>query len=80
MNREVIVRDSSHIKRVAWDYETNTLVVEFNIGSVYRYNYVGPLIFGALISSASVGRYFSDHIRFNSSFPYEQIGGWPVSE
>lgn len=77
MNREVFVYDSSHIKRVGWDYETNTLVVEFNAGLVYRYDYVGPLIFGALISSESVGRYFSDHIRSNSTFPYEQIGGWP---
>lgn len=60
---------SSQIKSVGHDGDT--LEVEFNSGSVYRYKGVPADTYGQLLLADSAGRFFRDHIR--NSFPYERI-------
>jgi lysyl-tRNA synthetase class 2 len=54
---------SNVIKSFDYDEKTQTLRVEFNNGSVYKYHDVPEKDYKALKSSPSVGQYFNTHIR-----------------
>lgn len=64
---------SSHIKAVAHDFDSSTLVVEFHSGAIWKYTPVTRKGFDLLISSESKGKFFRQHIRENSSITAERI-------
>ncbi len=51
------------IKSFDYDEPTQTLRVEFNSGSVYKYQDVPDSVYQGLKSAPSVGQYFNSHIR-----------------
>jgi hypothetical protein len=61
MRREPV--RSSNLRSVGYDPSTATLEIEFNSGGVYRYSGVPAHVHDSLLSSGSLGRYFSNHIR-----------------
>jgi hypothetical protein len=56
---------SSNVASVGWDRETSTLEVEFTSGAIYQYFDVREDVFRELISAASVGKYFNEHVKGN---------------
>jgi len=62
---------SNVIKSFDYDEKTQTLRVEFNNGSVYKYHDVPEKDYKALKSSPSVGQYFNTHIREKYGFDRE---------
>jgi hypothetical protein len=54
---------SSNIRAVGYDADTSTLTVEFHGGRVYRYRGVPASVYRGLMSAASHGSYFHDHIK-----------------
>jgi hypothetical protein len=71
MRREPVV--SSNIKAVGHDEKTSILEVEFNSGSVYQYTGVPKEVYTALVSAASVGKYFGASVK--GVYPFEKISG-----
>lgn len=69
MNRIPVV--SSNLASVG--YEGGILEIEFKSGLVYQYSGVPAYVFEALMSAPSHGKYFSAHIRNNSSYPCRQV-------
>ena len=57
----VVARNSSNIRRFAWD--NGTLIVEFLSGQVYRYEGVPVEKFSEFCCSQSKGQYFARSIR-----------------
>lgn len=55
--------ESSSIAEVGYDANYATLEVMFKDGTVYQYFDVPQNICGEMLSSDSVGRYFSSHVR-----------------
>ena len=77
--------DSSQIKAVGHDAETNTLGVRFHPGkrdreaglpySEYHYRDVSDDMFQAMRSAESVGTWFGENIkRFPEQYPFVKIG------
>ncbi len=60
---EMIDVQSSNLQQVGYDAETRTLDVVFKNGDLYHYEDVSEEVFDKLMDSASLGRYFSMHIR-----------------
>ena len=55
--------ESSDLKSVGYDNETQTLEIEFNSGPVYEYNNVPASIYEGLINAHSLGLYFNQNIK-----------------
>ncbi len=71
----IIVRDlvvSSNINSIGYDPESSTLEVEFINSGTYQYYGVPEDIYLKLRSSASIGKFFHDHIK-NGGFDYKLI-------
>jgi hypothetical protein len=54
---------SSNINSIGCDEATNTLEVEFNSGSIYRYSGVPEHEYEGLLNASSKGRYLNTHIK-----------------
>jgi len=54
---------SSDLRSVGYEEETQTLEIEFNSGSVYRYANVPPHEYEGLINASSKGKYFHANIK-----------------
>ena len=61
MIRHVVI--SSELHSIGYAPEQSTLEVEFQSGGVYRYYAVPEVVFVALMSAQSKGRYFNANIR-----------------
>ncbi|HEX8087765.1 MAG TPA: KTSC domain-containing protein [Blastocatellia bacterium] len=61
MNR--IRVSSSNLASVGYDYDTQTLEIEFKGGSIYRYPNVPESIYAGLMNAGSKGGYFNSHIK-----------------
>lgn len=61
MDRMVV--ESSNLKSVGYDPDTETLEIEFRNGSVYRYAGVPQAIYDGLMEARSKGSYHYQHIR-----------------
>lgn len=46
-------------------YESNTLYITFNRGGTYSYSGVPQSVYQGLMSAASKGSYFHEHVRNN---------------
>jgi len=64
---------SSNIKSVWYDMENSVLGIEFHHWWVYHYSWVPVWVYNSLISSSSVGSYFSNNIKDNDNFICRKI-------
>ena len=76
MQRQTV--DSTQLKSVGFDEESNTLEIEFQKGSVYQYS--GPRVkeyydglMAAQSSGDSVGQYFNRVIRHCTDTTYRKV-------
>ena len=53
---------SSMLASAAHDEDSNVLELEFNVGTVYRYFQVPRHVYEGLMSAASPGTFFRQHI------------------
>jgi hypothetical protein len=79
--KSVFYRDSSFVKNVAWDEDSESLFIRFNSGTTWVYFGVPRNIYSELIKSPSVGQYFNVNIRnlyssqrINYPFPEDNNG------
>jgi hypothetical protein len=61
MLRQVV--DSSSLRSIGYDRETETLEVEFHSGGIYRYNGVPFDTWWAFRQSESKGKFFQERVR-----------------
>lgn len=54
---------SSNLAEVGYDYELETLEVQFTHGGVYQYFNVPPFMHDRLMSADSLGRFFNAEIK-----------------
>lgn len=66
MNRQSV--NSSDLKSVGYDEETQTLEIEFRSGAIYEYYNVPQNIYDGLMSASSYGKYFNQNIRDNYQY------------
>jgi len=57
--------DSSMIKRVVFNFATNSLKVEFNGGALYEYANVDPQLYEDMCKAESQGKFFNEKIKNN---------------
>lgn len=69
MRREPVESDA--LRSVGYDPGRRILEIEFASGTVYRYFEVPEEVYAGLMTAASHGEFFSDHIR-DVGFDYEQ--------
>ncbi|MFA5188286.1 MAG: KTSC domain-containing protein [Patescibacteria group bacterium] len=60
--------NSTDLKSVGYEPQTNILEIEFKKGSIYQYSEVPDYIYTGLIGAASHGKYFNAHIKKHFSF------------
>jgi len=60
MNRESV--DSSNVKSVGYDLQTQTLEAEFSSGAVYQYEGVSPELHQSLMDADSIGGFLRTNI------------------
>jgi len=60
------------MRSVAYDPETETMIIDFHSGGSYRYTGVPEDTAFGLIYAASPGSYFEDNIR-NGGYPYQKL-------
>ncbi|MEP6633062.1 MAG: KTSC domain-containing protein [Luteimonas sp.] len=70
MRREAV--DSEALRSVGYDPRGHVLEIEFANGSVYRYQNVPEHLYAALMTAASHGEFFADHVR-DAGFEFERI-------
>jgi len=54
--------DSSNLRSIGYDPETQTLEIEFHSGGIYQYFNVPPDIYTGSMNASSHGKYFYEHI------------------
>lgn len=69
MRREPVESDA--LRSVGYDPDRRILEIEFASGTVYRYFEVPEEVYAGLMTAASHGEFFSDHIR-DAGFEYVQ--------
>lgn len=62
-NRSLNVDNSTAIKELQYNIETNKLRVHFISGSIWDYKNVPPAIFGSLCCATSIGAAFNELVR-----------------
>jgi len=60
---ERIAVESSNIKSIGYNPNSDTLEIEFSSGGVYWYTDVPQEIYDALMAAESKGKYFGQHIK-----------------
>jgi len=70
---EYVSVSSSNIAAVGYDDETNTLGVRFLNGSEYQYANVPKEVYEGLLSAASVGGYFDQHVK-KAGYGFSRVG------
>ncbi len=61
MNRQPV--QSSNLRSVGYESDTNTLEIEFNSGGIYQYFGVPESVYSGLMSASSKGSYFHENIK-----------------
>ena len=65
--------NSSNLAQVGYDFESNTLEIEFHSGGVYQYFDVPEVVYTGLMNASSHGKYFHRNIKNN----YHYIPSFP---
>ena len=60
--------ESSNIKAIGYDSNTNILEVEFKDFSIYHYMNVPANVYQSFLNASSVGKYFHQYIKSSYSF------------
>jgi hypothetical protein len=60
------------LRSVGYDQSAKILEIEFQTGLVYQYLAVPPKVFGDLMHSDEIGKYFSEKVR--PRFQTKQVG------
>lgn len=63
---------SSNIQSIGYDLEISVLEIGFHSGGVYQYSNVPEIVYNALMSASSHGRYFHHNIK--GVYPYRRVG------
>lgn len=67
-----LLKSSSFIKKVyPYDPATRTFNIEFNNGSIYKYQDVPANMYQDLVTAPSQGQYFNEHIK--AEYSYDQV-------
>jgi lysyl-tRNA synthetase class 2 len=67
-----LLKSSSFIKKVhPYDPATKTFNIEFNNGSIYKYQDVPAEVYQNLVTAPSQGQYFNEHIK--AEYAYDQL-------
>jgi len=69
MDRQPV--QSSNLRSIGYDQNTNTIEIEFNDGGIYQYFNVPESIYLALMEAVSKGTYFHDNIK--QRYKYKRI-------
>lgn len=64
-------KDSSFIKNLSWDSDSESLFVAFNSGTTWVYHGVPESVYHDLLKASSIGSYFNKMIRDN--YPSQRI-------
>tara|TARA_R100000742_G_C4250456_1_gene68833 strand:+ start:700 stop:891 length:192 start_codon:yes stop_codon:yes gene_type:complete len=56
------------INKVIFNFQTNTMKVEFTSGALYEYTNVDPAIYDELCKADSQGQFFNEKIKNNYEF------------
>lgn len=64
-------KDSSFIKNIAWDYDSESLFVKFNSGTTWVYYGVPNSVYDSLLAASSIGSFFNKNIR--DHYPSQRI-------
>ena len=64
--------DSSQVRSVGYDSESQTLEVEFSAGGLYYYHGVPTEVFNGLMAAGSTGRFLASHVK--GVYPFERVG------
>ena len=71
--RTVVVTDSSTVDSVAFDPNTDTLLVTFNTGARYVYSPVTGEQFGIVVGADSVGKMLNLVIKENDDISFTKV-------
>lgn len=71
MSRKSVKGKSSHIEKIQYDNNTQTLTIQFSNGSVYQYSAVPQYIGDGLQSAESKGTYLAEYIK--GKYPHKRI-------
>lgn len=63
---------SSNVAAIGYDPESETLEVEFLIGSIYQYYNVPQNMYDQLMAEPSKGRFLNTYIK--NAYPYSRVG------
>jgi hypothetical protein len=69
--KTVTFNESSFIKSVSWDENSETLFVEFNSKTTWVYYNIPQDVYEEMMNSISVGSYFNKNIR--DKYPSQRI-------
>lgn len=69
MNRQFV--QSSSLRSIGYNQNTNVLEIEFNSGGIYQYFKVSKSVYVGLVNAASKGTYFHNSIKEN--YKYKRI-------
>lgn len=64
--------DSSNLKSIGYDSNTQTLEIEFLNGGLYQYSKVPERIYNGLMSASSHGSYFDQYVK-KGGYYYKKI-------
>lgn len=67
--------NSSDLRAVGYDADTQTLQISFKNGGLYEYKNISESMYRELISAPSKGKYFSHYIRDKTAYPCRKIHG-----
>lgn len=67
-----IAVESSNLKSIGYDDESEVLEIEFNSGGVYQYFAVPNTIYHGLMNAESHGKYFDVNIK-KQGYKYKKI-------
>jgi len=63
---------SSHLDMVGYDALNSTMMIQFKTGDIYEYSGVDEQTYNDLLTSQSIGQYFTKNIR--NRFSYKKLG------
>ncbi len=64
-------KESSMIKNLRYNFDSNSLKVEFNNGSIYEYAGVAAELYDDLCKAESVGKFFNEKIK--TTYPHSKL-------
>jgi hypothetical protein len=65
---DMIAVDSNHISKLGYDEDHHVLAVQFNNNTLYYYEDVPKIQFSIMLTSASIGTYFHNNIKWKYEY------------